>query len=101
MSSLCPIVRQKNSVLLMCVIMVYYFRTLAIVSTFLLLLETLLTLFLGKTNTDECFWLVFWKTKIIVQILAGTLIIYTSALLLHFNVDINGKHYLLSTSCSN
>lgn len=45
----------------------------------------------GATNADEKIWLVFWEAGIIMQIPAGCIVIYPSALLLHFNVNIDGK----------
>lgn len=45
----------------------------------------------GVTNADERIWLVFWEAGVILQIPAGVFVVYPSALLLHFNVDINGK----------
>ena len=43
-----------------------------------------------ETNADEKIWLVIWEAGLILQIPAGTLVVYPSALFLHFNVNIDG-----------
>ena len=45
---------------------------------------------IGETNADERIWLVFWEAGIILQVPAGVFVIYPSALLLHFNVHVEG-----------
>ncbi|KAI0083089.1 hypothetical protein BDY19DRAFT_998859 [Irpex rosettiformis] len=59
-----------NGAILVCAVFVYYYGQC-------------------DTNSDEKIWLVFWEAGIIMEIPAGTLVFYPSALLLHFNVDIN------------
>ena len=42
------------------------------------------------TDADEQIWLVFWEAGIIFQVPVGVLIIFPSALLLHFNINMKG-----------
>ncbi|KAI0089958.1 hypothetical protein BDY19DRAFT_992900 [Irpex rosettiformis] len=59
-----------NGAILVCAVFVYYYGHC-------------------DTQADEKIWLVFWEAGIIMEIPAGTLVFYPSALLLHFNVNID------------
>lgn len=45
-------------------------------------------------EADELIWLVMWEAGLIIQVPAGVLILYPSALLLHFNFDISSRSHL-------
>lgn len=47
------------------------------------------------SNADEKIWLVIWEAKLIIQIPAGVVFLYPSALFLHFNFNIDRQ----SLSC--
>ena len=49
------------------------------------------SIYKGPKNKYEKVWLVLWEAGVVIQVPAGVAILYPSALLLHFNVDIPGE----------
>ena len=55
----------------------------------------------GTFNSKEKAWLVLWEAGLIIEVPAGVLIFYPSALFTHFNINVNlGGKFGYSGSCS-
>lgn len=89
-----PHIDAKNGTLLVCAIFVYYYGG----ERLYLSSPHKLTLCLAPSNADEKIWLVLWEAGIIIQIPAGCVVMFPSALFMHFNINMDGA--ILITACS-
>ncbi|THH28035.1 hypothetical protein EUX98_g6147 [Antrodiella citrinella] len=70
-----PHVDAMNGAILVCAVLVYYVGK-------------------GPVNNQERIWLVLWEAGIVIQVPIGVLIVYPSALIMHFNIDIADLHFV-------
>jgi hypothetical protein len=50
---------------------------------------------LDEFNHTQRSWIVIWELGVVVELPPWVLLAYPSSLLYHFNIDINGKLYIL------
>lgn len=76
----------KNLAIAICFLFIYGLTT-----PLSLLVLCSYTMFPGIFDDDELCWLVIWEAGIIIQLPAGVLFGYPSAIFYHFNINLCGE----------
>ena len=89
-----PHIDAMNSAIYVCAVLVYYFgaRVYLFGPVFSYVSIDFATLLTAPEDRREKVWLVIWEAGLIVQIPISILFLYPSALIMHFNIRVEGMY---------